>query len=160
MAKRRNHSPAFKAKVAIEALQGEKTLSELSSQYGVHSNQIGAWKKQLVEGSPDVFGGKDAAAAADREEQIRRLHEKIGQLAVERDFLAKVWRSLKYECVYMNAFETGSQARAGIGRWIKFDNRRRPHSSHGIATPDEAYAESLALQERRGNVEDIHQMAA
>lgn len=90
MAKRRNHSAAFKAKVAIEALQGDKTLSELSSQYGVHSNQIGAWKKQLVEASPGVFGGKDAAADADREERIRRLHEKIGQLAVERDFLAKV----------------------------------------------------------------------
>jgi putative transposase len=80
MAKRRNHSAAFKAKVAIEALKGDKTLSELSSQYGVHSNQIGAWKKQLVEASPGVFGGKDSAAAADREEQIRRLHEKIGQL--------------------------------------------------------------------------------
>jgi putative transposase len=75
-------------------------------------------------------------------------------------FVERLWRSLKYECVYMNAFETGSQARAGIGRWIDFYNRRRPHSSHGIATPDEAYAESLALQERSGNVEPVYRMAA
>ena len=90
MAKRRNHSAAFKAKVAIEALKGEKTLADLSSQYGVHANQIGIWKKQLVEASADVFSGKNASADAERDEQIRRLHEKIGQLAVERDFLLKV----------------------------------------------------------------------
>jgi putative transposase len=75
-------------------------------------------------------------------------------------FVERLWRSLKYECVYMNAFETGSQARAGIGRRFDFYNRRRPHSSHGIATPDEAHAESLALQKRSGNVEHIYQMAA
>jgi putative transposase len=75
-------------------------------------------------------------------------------------FVERLWRSLKYECVYLNAFETGSQARTGIGRWIEFYNGRRPHSAHGIATPDEAYAESLALQERRVNVEESYPMAA
>jgi transposase len=90
MAKRRNHSAAFKAKVAIEALKGERTLSELSSAYGVHANQIGIWKKQLIEGSADVFSGAHSSVDTEKEEQIRRLHEKIGQLAVERDFLLKV----------------------------------------------------------------------
>ena len=54
-------------------------------------------------------------------------------------FVERLWRSLKYECVYLNAFETGSEAREGIGDWITYYNERRPHSSHGIMTPDEAY---------------------
>jgi len=53
--------------------------------------------------------------------------------------IERLWRSLKYECVYLNAFETGSGARAGIGRWIEYYNAERPHSTHGILTPDEAY---------------------
>lgn len=55
-------------------------------------------------------------------------------------FIERLWRSLKYECVYLNAFETGSDARAGIGSWIEHYNRRRPHSSFGGRTPDEVYA--------------------
>jgi transposase len=90
MTKRRNHSPAFKAKVALEALRGEKTLSELSSQYGVHANQISTWKKQLLKASPDIFSGKVSISDGDHEKEIRRLHEKIGQLTVEKDFLVKV----------------------------------------------------------------------
>jgi putative transposase len=53
--------------------------------------------------------------------------------------IERVWRSLKYECVYLNAFETGSDARKGIGAWIAYYNERRPHSSHGLLTPTEAY---------------------
>jgi putative transposase len=55
-------------------------------------------------------------------------------------FIERLWRSLKYECVYLNAFETGSEARAGIGRWIGYDNAERPHSALDGLTPDEAYA--------------------
>jgi len=90
MTKRRNHSPAFKAKVALEALRGKKTLSELSSQYGVHANQISTWKKQLLKASPDIFTGKTSASDGDHGREIRRLHEKIGQLTVEKDFLVRV----------------------------------------------------------------------
>ncbi len=58
-------------------------------------------------------------------------------------FIERLWRSLKYECVYLNAFETGSQARDGIGRWIAFFNERRPHSSLGGRTPAEVYATKI-----------------
>lgn len=54
--------------------------------------------------------------------------------------IERLWRSLKYECVYLNAFETGSEMRAGIGKWLAYYNAERPHSTHGILTPDEAYA--------------------
>jgi putative transposase len=51
--------------------------------------------------------------------------------------IERLWRSLKYECVYLNAFETGSEVRAGIGKWLTYYNSERPHSTHGILTPDE-----------------------
>ncbi len=58
---------------------------------------------------------------------------------VDNRMIERLWRSLKYECIYLNAFETGSQARAGIGKWLAYCNAERPHSTHGILTPDEAY---------------------
>ena len=58
---------------------------------------------------------------------------------IDNRMIERLWRSLKYECIYLNAFETGSEARNGIGNWITYYNERRPHSSHGIMTPDEAY---------------------
>ncbi|OUS34532.1 transposase [Rhodobacterales bacterium 56_14_T64] len=53
--------------------------------------------------------------------------------------IERLWRSLKYECIYLNAFETGSEARIGIGKWMTYHNAERPHASHGILTPEEAY---------------------
>ena len=58
---------------------------------------------------------------------------------IDNRFIERLWRSLKYECVYLNAFETGSEARRGIGRWINYYNGDRPHSSHNGLTPNEAY---------------------
>jgi len=86
--KRRNHSPAFKAKVALAALKGEKTLAELSEQFDVHGNQIQDWKKQLLEGAQDVFGGH-AVEAQHVEREVEKLHAKVGQLTMENDFLSK-----------------------------------------------------------------------
>ena len=83
---RRNHSPAFKAKVALAALKGEKTLAELAQIFDVHPNQITLWRSQLLEGAADVFQlGKGAAAppAVD----VKNLHAKIGELTLENDFL-------------------------------------------------------------------------
>ena len=84
---RRNHSAAFKAKVALAALKGDKTLTELSQQFDVHVNQITLWKSQLLERASEVF-----ASTAERREaagpSVKELHAKIGQLAMENDFLA------------------------------------------------------------------------
>ena len=87
--KRRNHSPAFKTKVALAALQGEKTLAELSSQYDVHVNQIQTWRNQLKDNMVSLFdSGIDQRK--DHGEQIKLLQAKIGQLTMENDFLATV----------------------------------------------------------------------
>ena len=81
---RRNHSPAFKAKVALDAIRGEKTLAELAKQYDVHPNQITDWKTQLLERASGVFG---AAPSAEPKTDLKALHAKIGQQALEIDFL-------------------------------------------------------------------------
>ncbi len=85
---RRNHTPAFKAKVALAAVKGEKTLSELAQQFDVHANQITTWRTQLLEGAAGVFGGKAAEAPLEPPVDLQALHAKIGQLALENDFLA------------------------------------------------------------------------
>ncbi len=84
---RRNHSPAFKARVALEALKGEKTVAEIAKQYEVHPNQVTSWKKELLDGVAVVFGGDPGESTVDPE-KLRELHAKIGELTVERDFLA------------------------------------------------------------------------
>jgi len=82
---RRNHSPGFKAKVALEALKGQQTLAELSERFQVHPNQITEWKKQLVEASEDVFS---KGHKPDKSAEMKDLHAKIGQLTMENDFLS------------------------------------------------------------------------
>ena len=81
---RRNHTGTFKAKVALEAIKGEKTLLELASQHDVHANQITQWKSQLLEGAAGVFGEArtDQPAPVD----LKTLHAKIGELTLENDF--------------------------------------------------------------------------
>ena len=75
---RRTHSPAFKAKVALAALKGEKTLAELAQQYDVHANQIMSWKAQLIDGAGAVFGGASAGIEAAPAVDLKLLHAKIG----------------------------------------------------------------------------------
>ena len=87
--KRKRYSAEFKAKVAMEALRGELTISQLASKHGVHQTMIGDWKRQAMEGLVSVFSGKAEAKEGLREEELEKLHAKIGQLVVERDFLAK-----------------------------------------------------------------------
>jgi transposase len=84
---RRNHTAAFKAKVALAALKGEKTLLELAQQFDVHANQITQWKSQLLEGAAGVFGGDAKAEPAEAAVDVKTLHAKIGQLTLENDFL-------------------------------------------------------------------------
>jgi len=85
--KRRNHSPAFKAKVAMAAIRGDRTLAELAEQFDVHPNQIQDWKKRLMSGAEEVFG--ERAASESKELDAEKLHAKIGRLTMENDFLAK-----------------------------------------------------------------------
>jgi transposase-like protein len=86
---RKRHSAEFKAKVALEALKGLKTVNELSSEYGVHPTQISQWKKQLQTGSRELFSGARAKAAVDQEAQQAQLYEQIGRLKMELDWLKK-----------------------------------------------------------------------
>jgi transposase len=84
---RRNHAPAFKAKVALAAVKGDRTLAELAQQFDVHPNQITAWKSQRLEGAADVFGaerGESRTPAVD----VKTLHAKIGELTLANDFLS------------------------------------------------------------------------
>ena len=86
--KRRNHSPEFKAKVALAALKGDESLTALSQRYQINSNLIVKWKKQLLDQSAEVFAsGK--GLAPDRESEITGLQAKIGELTMENDFLSK-----------------------------------------------------------------------
>jgi transposase len=83
---RRNHSPAFKAKVALAAVKGDKTLAELAQLFDVHPNQITQWKGQLLEGAANVFG-QDRSESKEAGVDLKALHAKIGELTLENDFL-------------------------------------------------------------------------
>ena len=84
---RRNHTPAFKAKLAIAAIRGDRTLAELAEQFDVHPNQITSWKAQLESGAADVFGPGGSNGSAPPAIDVKSLHAKIGELTLENDFL-------------------------------------------------------------------------
>ena len=82
---RRNHTPAFKAKVALAAVKGDRTLAQLAEQFDVHPNQITSWKAQLEGGAADVFGPGGGNGAAQPAVDVKSLHAKIGELTLEND---------------------------------------------------------------------------
>ena len=86
---RKHHNAGFKAKVALAAIKGDRTIAELTSEYGVHPNQIYNWKKQLLDGAASVFEDGGTATDAAGEAQVDNLYRQIGQLKVENDFLAR-----------------------------------------------------------------------
>ena len=88
MTKRRKFTAEFKAKVALEVLRGDRTIQEIAARHQVHPNQVSLWKRQAVDGLGAVFSNGGDAGRRDHEAEIKELHAKIGQLTVERDFLA------------------------------------------------------------------------
>ncbi len=86
---RKRYSADFKAKVALEAIRGDMTLAELAAKHGVHHTMIAAWKRQAIEGMSATFSGAGETTRVANEAELDKLHAKIGQLLVERDFLAK-----------------------------------------------------------------------
>ena len=91
MKTRRRFTAEFKARVSLEAIRGERTISELATKYQLHPNQITQWKRQAVENLAKAFDDKASDAQVGREAEVTKLHAKIGQLVVERDFLAKAF---------------------------------------------------------------------
>ncbi|HEV58484.1 MAG TPA: hypothetical protein ENN87_13495 [Phycisphaerales bacterium] len=95
MSQRRRFDAAYKARVAVEAIRGEKTLNEIASQYEVHPSQVSQWKKQALEHLPEIMAdGRTTAVRDSRPLDVDPLHRKIGQQAVEIDFLKKKLRQL------------------------------------------------------------------
>ena len=91
MAKRRNFSTEFKAKVALAAIRGDGTMAELASRYQIHPNMITKWKRQVLAGMKEGFGRNASNREISREGEIKTLQAKVGELIVERDFLAKAF---------------------------------------------------------------------
>jgi transposase len=91
---RRKHSSEFKARVALEAVKGLKTMSEIAAEYEIHPVMVGNWKKEILEHLPELFDNKNARKDKDSDREKELLHGKIGQLAMEVDFLEKKCRQL------------------------------------------------------------------
>ena len=87
--KRRNHSAAFKAKVALAAAKGDKTIAELASEYQIHPTQIAQWKNQLLKSLPEIFSRRRQNSQQQQDELMAQLYQQIGQLKVELDWLKK-----------------------------------------------------------------------
>jgi len=144
MSKRRNHDAAFKALVALEAVKGERTVSELAAEYG--DSCVEALNEAIHKFGPPEITNTDQGiqfTSFARTDRLKRLGTRISMDGKERCldniFIERLWRSLKYECVYLHAWETGSQAKAAVGRWITFYDQQRPHAAHGRQLPAVVY---------------------
>jgi len=91
---RKRFEPGFKARVALEAIKGEKTLAQISSEYGVHANQVSKWKQELLKGSAGIFGRNNGKQDTGQEEKIEELYKSIGELKVENDWFKKKLQQL------------------------------------------------------------------
>lgn len=95
MTKRKELTAGFKAKVALEAIKGHKTINEIASEFDVHPNQVSTWKKRLLESATDAFTRKNERREDDFDKEREKLYSQIGQLKVENDFLKKIQERIK-----------------------------------------------------------------
>ena len=126
---RKQHSAVFKSQVAIAAIRGDRTMSELSSEYGVHPTVINRWKKQALEAMPQIMSGKAAPGQREQEELVSRLYQEIGQLKVELDWLKKYLAlSVEQKCLKIEpghgAISIARQCSRSIGKSIRILRRR------------------------------------
>jgi putative transposase len=136
----------FLCLVAIMDWHSRKVLSWRLSNTMEAGFCIEALKEALERyGPPEIFNSDQGSqfTSTDFTDVLRDAKVKISMDGrgrwIDNRMIERLWRSLKYECIYLNAFETGSEARSGIGAWINYNNKKRPHSSHGLLTPAEAY---------------------
>ena len=132
--------------VAIMDWYSRKVLSWRLSNSMEVSFCIDALKEALAQYGPPEIMNSDQGSQFTSSDWIQTLTDAKVKISmdgrgrwIDNRMIERLWRSIKYECIYLNAFETGSEARAGIAKWITYYNAERPHSSHGILTPNEAY---------------------
>lgn len=139
--------------VAIMDWYSRKVLSWQLSNSMEASFCIDALKEALAKYGPPEIMNSDQGSQFTSSDWIQTLTDAEVKISmdgrgrwVDNRMIERLWRSIKYECIYLNAFETGSEARAGIAKWIAYYNAERPHSSHGILTPNEAYDTTLTIE--------------
>ena len=167
MAKRKQYSAELKAKVALAAIRGDETVAELANWYQIHpmdwhTRRVLSWRLSTTQDRhfcpealdealerrrrPEIFNSDQASQFTSREWTDRLKAEGV---AISMDaqgawcdnvFIERLWRSLKYECVYLNAFDTVGDAKRRIGLWLDYYNQQRPLSTLDGLTPGEAYA--------------------
>ena len=142
-----------KTEIALWSCHEDRTLSEFSSKYWVSSAQINCWKKTLMERASELFDSSEGLVQFTSNDftgvleknSIRISMDGRGR-ALDNIFVERLWRSLKYECVYLNNYENVPNLMAGLRRWLSFYNEERPHTSlPGNITPHEMYEPYLNL---------------